>query len=1416
MKRKFLYLVIPILLLFGLITYGAPLLWAAPQNVVVGDGTPESCNNNTLGAALTADGVVTFNCGPNPHIIIADTYVINHAITIDGADLITVDGENLRQLFLVQSGAALTLNKLTLTQGNWSGNGGAIVNYGTLTLNHTIVRDSRAEGEGAAGGAIFNDGGVVTLNDSQLLNNSATAVGGGLENRRGVVTLNNSTVRGNQAASYAGLDNSGTMVVQHSIIAENRATTDYGGGIGINGGEFTLQDSTVAANRADQAIGGGIAAINGVTTIERSQIQDNVGAWGGGGLYVNPNYEADVTVRDSTITRNATTAQEEPIRNPNAFGGGIYGSRNLTLERVTVSGNIGGAGGGLFYYQNVGALIVRDSTISGNVATAVGGGLWLSGGSHTLTNVTVSNNAAQNAYGGGLVNDGVTQVESATFYGNAAAAGDNVVNRGQLTLHNTILAAPARAGVNCGGENWVAIASAGYNLVSDESCALTAMGDQQGIDPQVGPLTDNGGSTQTHLPQPDSPAIDKGDNCPTTDQRGFARPAGVACDIGAVETDAEPSAPTATPTVMPTATPTIPPTNTPFPVTPIPTLVTNYALTAVEVTQGIQDLQNSVPLIRGKAAWVRAHVKRTTGNHAPAVSAQLWRIVNGARSGDPIYPSNPSGKLIPLNTPNRSQLNDAFYFPVPAAWLNASTLQVEVEVNPQVLNRCNLPRPFCLFYWWRVVDETSYSDNILRSSLLNLQSVPPLRLQLYNVVYGKKVGNTTNWYQANNTQLFEIEDWLRRAYPIAALNSRRSETTLTEAGIYRWVKDAEGKDVYQLQAGLVNQRLELVRNIDQAFNPAFSRQARYYGLVTDASGDFMRGLGGGFIASGPTGNVTGTSWAWWDTDSGSYGDWYAGHEIGHTWNRWHPVAGGYVSKEDPGCGHSRDDTNYPYPNAVIGGKNQFIPIGIGNFPQWLILPPDRYYGFDIFLRGPVVYGPDWTDMMSYCDKQWISDYTYNAIRTQMQSEGLVQAAQAMGPAGEYAMIQGAFSDDLATAKLDTILHIPSPVGQPLPEPGAFAIHLRDANNNLLASYPFTPTVYEDADDHHAYYLNVFVPYPAGVQKIEVRKGDQVLDSRTVSAHAPNVTVITPNGGETVGEAGVTAAWSMSDADGDPLSATVLFSANNGQSWQTLAVNITDTQVALSYAALPGTTQGRLRVLVTDGVNTIEDQSDAPFTIAQHAPQAAILAPAANATFVVSQTVLLHGSGYDVEDGLLPDSAFVWQSDRDGVLGTGSELAINTLSAGTHVITLRVTDSANQTTTANRTIIVGADLTTAPSILAVAPQTIQFSAIVGSTAQPTLTLALRDSNAATGVTTPLTWNAATDAPWLALDQNSGSTPSDIRLSAAPVALPVGVYTATVTVTASNGNRQSVPVQLEVLPTSVVPTTGTALYLPLIRR
>jgi hypothetical protein len=58
-------------------------------------------------------------------------------------------------------------------------------------------------------------------------------------------------------------------------------------------------------------------------------------------------------------------------------------------------------------------------------------------------------------------------------------------------------------------------------------------------------LQSNGGPALTQLPSPGSPAIDNGQtpNCTTiigtpilTDQRGFHRPLGSGCDIGALET----------------------------------------------------------------------------------------------------------------------------------------------------------------------------------------------------------------------------------------------------------------------------------------------------------------------------------------------------------------------------------------------------------------------------------------------------------------------------------------------------------------------------------------------------------------------------------------------------------------------------------------------------------------------------------------------------------------------------------------------------------------------------------------------------------------------------------------------------------------------------------------------------------------
>jgi CSLREA domain-containing protein len=219
-----------------------------------------------------------------------------------------------------------------------------------------------------------------------------------------------------------------------------------------------------------------------------------------------------------TLVHDAVVGNRIPGTNS---GGGISSpGPSLTITQSTVAWNHGYNGGGIAFAHT---LTVSDSTIAGNVAGGPGlngnGGGISGSGSSTLVvgSSTIADNQAYNGSGSG----GGISTPSLTIKNSIVA--DNVSYLPNLS---------AAYADNCSATS---VTSQGHNLSDGIDCSLGGAADQQGADPRLGPLTANGGPTDTEALPAGSPAIDHGAECPATDQRGVSRPRGNACDIGAYE-----------------------------------------------------------------------------------------------------------------------------------------------------------------------------------------------------------------------------------------------------------------------------------------------------------------------------------------------------------------------------------------------------------------------------------------------------------------------------------------------------------------------------------------------------------------------------------------------------------------------------------------------------------------------------------------------------------------------------------------------------------------------------------------------------------------------------------------------------------------------------------------------------------------
>ncbi|MBM4112877.1 MAG: hypothetical protein FJ253_05800 [Phycisphaerae bacterium] len=160
------------------------------------------------------------------------------------------------------------------------------------------------------------------------------------------------------------------------------------------------------------------------------------------------------------------------------------------------------------------------------------------------------------------------------------------------------------------------------------------------------------------------------------------------------------------------------------------------------------------------------------------------------------------------------------------------------------------------------------------------------------------------------------------------------------------------------------------------------------------------------------------------------------------------------------------------------------------------------------------------------------------------------------------------------------------------------------------------------------------------------------------------------------EAPIEVLFEVSDPDGDPVHAMLLYSPDGGERWAPVSVNADGGRVEFPPSNLPGALPGKgvLRLRASDGLNvTDSDGVIESLFMEGNPPDIHILSPNAD-TYAQGASVVLHASGWDMEDEYLPDASLDWWSDVDGWIGTGRLFTTRSLSPGSHLVTLVGVDS----------------------------------------------------------------------------------------------------------------------------------------------
>jgi hypothetical protein len=412
----------------------------------------DSPDEASLRAAIKIGGLV--GLAFNGTVTITNTITITNNVILDGKNVSAViSGGNAVRLFYVAPGVTFCATNLALANGSClvtngtpgtAADAGAIYNNGgTVTLVACTLTNNSAQsliyGGLARGGAIFNNGGTVLLYQSAISNNAAiaggpnsetsstpigTSLGGAIYNTNGSMTIAGCNVSSNLCES-----------INYYYVGEGATGLTMGGAAFQASGSLTINNSIFALNQASGSIGthempsspaygGALAANGGSLTIDHSQLFANTasggaaGYHGAGGLaFGGAVYSAATLIANDssffgnqTFAGDGTSIPQSGSKGTDGFGGAIYNSGTAALNRCSVYSNYV-QGGSAFYYTGLSYA---------NGGDGLGGGIF-NASQFTATNCTIALNSVVGANGSGYDEGGMYILEGTS--GNGVGGG---------------------------------------------------------------------------------------------------------------------------------------------------------------------------------------------------------------------------------------------------------------------------------------------------------------------------------------------------------------------------------------------------------------------------------------------------------------------------------------------------------------------------------------------------------------------------------------------------------------------------------------------------------------------------------------------------------------------------------------------------------------------------------------------------------------------------------------------------------------------------------------------------------------------------------------------------------------------------------------------------------------------------------